>query len=69
MSEEGKYLVDVLTAAVSLHKQVDTSMIRRAVVEGKVTVNDDIVDDPAAKLDTAFPSFIGYEGELYPYYP
>jgi len=69
MSETGKYLVDVLTEVVSLKKHVDTSMIRRAVVEGKVTVNDRVVDDPAAKLDDALPSFIGYGDALYPYYP
>lgn len=61
----GEPLVEVLARCARL----DTSLIRRAVVEGKVTVNDAVVTDPAARVHSEDPSFIGYGENLYPYYP
>ena len=61
----GEPLVEVLARCARL----DTSLVRRAVVEGKVTVNDAVVTDPAARVHSEDPSFIGYGEHLYPYYP
>ncbi|NDE17458.1 hypothetical protein EBZ80_21250, partial [bacterium] len=39
-------LVDVLSQCAN----IDTSVARRVIVEGRVKVDDRVVDDPAARL-------------------
>ena len=60
-------LVNVLATCAT----VDTSVARRMIVEGRVKVDDVVVDDPAARLpnEVGLPSFIEFEDKLYPFYP
>lgn len=62
-----KYLVDVLATCA----QIDTSVARREIVMGEVTVNNKLITDPAATLidEPGIVSAIGYRGKLYPFYP
>lgn len=60
-------LVDVLSECAN----IDTSMARRVIVEGRVKVDDRVVEDPAARLphEYGLPSFVEFDGKLYPIYP
>jgi len=60
-------LVDFLAEAA----KTDTSVIRRAVVEGAVTVNSQVIEDPAHRLDETPLNalLVEYAGNGYPYYP
>lgn len=60
-------LVDFLAEAA----KTDTSVIRRAIVEGAVSVNSQVVEDPAYRLDDTPLNalFVEYAGNGYPYYP
>ncbi|NBT76026.1 MAG: hypothetical protein EBT15_08665 [Betaproteobacteria bacterium] len=60
-------LVDVLSQCAN----IDTSVARRVIVEGRVKVDDRVVDDPAARLpnEHGLPSFVKFDEKLYPIYP
>ena len=60
-------LVDVLSKCAN----IDTSMARRAIVEGRVKVDDHVVDDPAARLpnEHGIPAFVAFDEKIYPIYP
>jgi hypothetical protein len=46
-------------------------MARRAIVEGRVKVDDHVVDDPAARLpnEHGIPAFVAFDEKIYPIYP
>lgn len=64
---EKKYLVDELAKCAG----IDKSVAMREIIMGSVTVNDVLVEDPAATLlnEPGFPSMIGCRGKFYPFYP
>ena len=60
-----KYLVNFLAE----NTRLDTSMARRAIIEGRVTVDGVVVTDTTAELDSDIgqPVVVGYGGGVYTY--
>lgn len=67
MENQGKHLATFLSECA----KIDLSTALREIVDRNVTVNNEIVDDPNAKLidEHGVASFVGYRGSLYAYYP